>query len=246
MHNPWEIYDRLIAPIDADITVDEVGETERVVEVTSSEGNVGRALRMPTDSRPPLFSGNMRGASLRTIAELAKSWNFAEAAYGMAAINAWWGAKERALSNGFTEMEEPTFQSLFDPYAEAVRGKRVGIIGHFPFARAALPDAGEILILERTLRPGDYPDSACEYVLPECDYVFITGSSFVNKTLPRLLELCANPYTVVVGPSTPCAPLILEYGADTVLGFTSVPAPDPEAARMGDGTWYGTRLKLEK
>ena len=42
-------------------------------------------------------------------------------------------------------------------------------------------------ILERDPVLGDYPDSACEYILPEQDYVFITGMTLVNKTLPHLL-----------------------------------------------------------
>ena len=75
-------------------------------------------------------------------------------------------------------------------------------------------------MLERSLNEGDYPDSAAEYILPECDYVFITGSAFVNKTAPRLLELSRESFNVVLGPSTPLAPVLLEdYGVSQVTGM---------------------------
>lgn len=58
--------------------------------------------------------------------------------------------------------------------------------------------------------------------MPECDYVFISGSAFVNKTAPRLLELSRDSFNVLVGPSTPLAPLLLEdYGVSMVTGMVS-------------------------
>lgn len=72
---------------------------------------------------------------------------------------------------------------------------------------------------ERVPRPGDHPDTACEYLLPECDYVFISSSSFVDKTAPRLLELSRRAHTVLVGPSTPLPPMLFDYGVDTTTGF---------------------------
>ena len=77
---------------------------------------------------------------------------------------------------------------------------------------------------------GDYPDSACEYLLPDMDYVFISGSAFVNKTMPRLLTLASNAHTVVLGPSTPASPALLHAGATTVISFASA-----HPARLEDG-----------
>ena len=110
------------------------------------------------------------------------------------------------------------------------RGKRVAVIGHFPFAAAAMPDAAQLNILERNVLDGDYPDPACEYLLPEMDYVFISGSAFVNKTMPRLLALAADAHTVVLGPSAPASPAILAAGATTVMSFASA-----HPARLEDG-----------
>lgn len=243
MNSAWEIYDRLIEAIDPNVKVTRAENVGPCSEVTSSENSIGRALIMPSDSRPRIFAGgSMEGRSLKDIAVLAKSWNFDEASFGMAAVNAWWGQEERALGNGFEKMKSLMFRELFDPYAEETAGKTVGVIGHFPFVFDALPQAGQIYVLERAVRPGDYPDSACEYLLPECDYVFITGSAFVNKTIPRLLSLSRRAHTVVVGPSAACAPFLAEYGVDTVLGFTSSLMPAGKKAIMGNGRMYGARL----
>ncbi len=99
----------------------------------------------------------------------------------MAAVNAYHSHPVRALAHGFRPCKENNWARTFHPYAPLVAGKRVAVIGHFPFAAAAMPDAAELNILERNVLEGDYPDSACEYLLPEMDYVFISGSAFVTR-----------------------------------------------------------------
>ena len=148
----------------------------------------------------------------------------------MAAVNAYHSHPVRALAHGFTPCKENNWARTFHPYAPLVAGKRVAIIGHFPFAPAAMPDTAELNILERNVLDGDYPDSACEYLLPEMDYVFISGSAFVNKTMPRLLALASDAHTVVLGPSAPASPAILQAGATTVMSFASA-----HPARLEDG-----------
>ena len=160
-----------------------------------------------------------------------KSWNLAEASIGQAAINSWYSREETAVVHGFEPTGEgTTWRQVFDPYREMVVGKKVAVIGHFPFAEAALATAGEYICLERNLQPGDWPDSACEYLLPECDIVFISSSSFVNKTAPRLIELSRHAHTVLVGPSTPLSPMLLDSGVDTITGFVAARSlSDPDA-----------------
>ena len=205
MTSPWDLYDELIDEIPADLTATSINTEGKWRRVSSSDSGVGMAFGMNVQSHPRAVSdpAELLGRPLRDVAALAKSWNFEDAGLGVAAINA---------------------------YAPLVADKRVAIIGHFPFAPAALPDAGELIVLERNLFDGDYPDSACEYLLPEMDYVFISGSAFVNKTIPRLLELAEAAHTIVLGPSTPASPALLRAGATTVLSFASA-----HAARLEDG-----------
>lgn len=234
MSHPWELYDHLIDQIPADVRVTSAVRNGQWCRVSSDEGGCGMAFNFPVESRPrQCVDEDLVGMPLRDAAALARSWNFAEAGIGMAALNAWYANPDRALASGFTPTLMNNFAHLFDPWAENSRGKRVGIIGHFPFAPRALPHVGELLVFERSLRDGDYPDSAAEYLLPTCDIVFITGSAFVNKTAPRLLELSREcPEVIVVGPSTPASTALLEAGATSVLPFVCA---DGSALEQGLG-----------
>ena len=95
---------------------------------------------------------------------------------------------------------------------------------------------------------GDYPDSASESLLPECDYVFITGSSFVNKTIPRLLELSRNATTVMIGPSTPASPILFDYGVDVITAFACDQGALLDEALDGNllGGMYEAGMRVER
>ena len=101
--------------------------------------------------------------------------------------------------------------------AEAT-GKKVAVIGHFPGLRM-LRQHCDMCILERNPQPGDLPDAAAEYVLPEQDIVFVTGTTFINKTITRLLELTQKAKVFMVGPSTPMHPLLFRHGFASLSGL---------------------------
>ncbi len=73
---------------------------------------------------------------------------------------------------------------------------------------------------ERNPLEGDLPDFAAEYVLPEQDhYIFITGTALTNKTMPRLLELCAQATVALVGSTgAPLVPWWFDLGVDILAG----------------------------
>ncbi len=222
MRDPWEIYDQLIDAIPNGVTVVAAATGPKWSRVASSIGSVGMALALQGDTRPSVMPElDYREASLRELAELSKSWNLAEASVGLAAINCWYSKPEVAHGSGFGRCPANTWREVFDPYADEVAGKVVSVIGHFPFAPDCMSKASELHMLERHPQPGDYPDSACEYLLPQSDYVFISGSAFVNKTMPRLLELAEASTTVVLGPSTPLSVQLFDYGVDIITGFVA-------------------------
>lgn len=225
MADPWELYDVLLDAIPMDITVTAANTGLQWSRVASSEGGIGMAYTTPARTRPPTYhEPSFVGARLRDIAVLVKSWNFAEASIGMAAINAYYSQPDRAQANGFHRSRDNTWLRVFDPFSELVTGKTVVVVGHFPFAPQPLAAAKELIVLERSPRAGDFPDPACEYVLPRCDYAFMSSSAFVNKTAPRLLALAADATTIAVGPSTPLSPALFDYGVDVITGFVS-PTP---------------------
>ena len=74
------------------------------------------------------------------------------------------------------------------------------------------------------------------------DYVFISGSAFVNKTMPRLLALASEAHTVVLGPSAPASPAILQAGATTVMSFASAHPEDRPLLSSPEGVTLVARI----
>jgi len=214
----WELYDALLEQIPRHLTVtDSLAGTVWTAMRTS--GGVGLAMTTAGRTRPPLIRGDLRGRPLIDMAARVKSWNYIEAGLGMAAINAYFNQCEVFGRNGGQPSADGRNEDAFTASYEEIAGKRVCVVGHFPFLERRLCDICELSILERQPQTGDYPDPACEYLLPEADYVFITGSALINKTMPRLLELSKRAKTTLVGTSVPLSPVLFDFGADCLAGF---------------------------
>ena len=132
----------------------------------------------------------------------------------MAAVNAFYNTPARLEQLGAYEPFDNNCTDGVD-----LKGKRIGVIGHLNMPSSVYDQAKEVLILERNPRPGDYPDSACDWILPQCDVVIMTASTLVNKTLPHLLDLCQNAYTILAGPSCPMCPQLLDLDIDRIAGL---------------------------
>ncbi|AZN29598.1 hypothetical protein EJO69_04195 [Flaviflexus salsibiostraticola] len=222
--NAWALYDDLIDGISPSATVRDYQSNPIWTWVEASDATVGVAMTINVRSRAGIREASLIGRPLREAAMLIRSWNLVESSIGVAAINAWYNVPSRADACG----ERVPASGAFDIYADMIEGKRVATIGHFPFIEKRLETAGELTIIERNPRRGDYIDSAAEYLLPEQDIVFITGSTMVNKTLPRLLELARGAYVVLTGPSTPLSPVLYDYGVD---GLSGMIISDPTALK---------------
>lgn len=215
----WELYDALLDPIPEDITVMETCMGSHWIGVRTSEGGLGLAMRINSTTIPQMVKGDYTGMSLKKLAQAAKSWNFIEAGYGIAAINGYYNHPERVAALGIDLTRPSMANEAFQKYRDELAGKKAAVVGHFPYLEHLLAPVCDLSIVERKPREGDYPDPACEYLLPEQDYVFITGSALVNKTLPRLLQICRTKFVVIVGPSVTLAPRLFDFGADDLSGF---------------------------
>lgn len=219
----WKIYNELISGIPQDLVVDELicGKEYCYVRSDDSAGMTGaRTL----STRASTFAKNMIGAPLVEVAECVKSWNFTEASAGLAAINAYYNNPKQARDNGVEFSDSKRVEDrIFDPFIMSqneVRGKKVAVIGHFPHLEQLMEPICDFSIIEWEPKDGDYPISAAEYILPDCDYVYLSNACFINKTLPRFLELSKNATKItIVGPGTPLAPSLFAYGVDTLSGF---------------------------
>lgn len=150
-------------------------------------------------------SGRLNEKNALELSEYIKSWDFTEASIGLAALNS---------------LLEPEGErkDAFDFLDEVVsEEKKIGIIGYFPWAEK-MKHKKNVWVLERKPPEGVYPDTSCEFILPKCDFVLITGSALVNKTLPRLLKLSKDAFTMVLGPSTPFSSKLFDYGVDAIAG----------------------------
>ncbi|KLU64530.1 hypothetical protein DEAC_c34760 [Desulfosporosinus acididurans] len=219
----WELYDALIEGIPEDYLIDELVCGYHYSYVRSGEGS-GVAAGRFYDQRMPMFSKNLLGAPLREVAACVKSWNLIEAALGAAALNAYYNNPQVARDNGVEFSDAQRVEDRrYDPFImsqNVVKGKRVVVVGHFPYLENLLEPVCDFSIIEWDPLEGDYPMPACEYLLPEADYAYLTCTALVDKTLPRLLALTENAVRVsLVGPATPLAPVLFDYGVDELSGF---------------------------
>jgi uncharacterized protein len=212
----WNLYDHLISA---------VPETAEVVDCLAGLNwflvrslGVGVAMRPLETAGALRDAGHLGGMKLRDLAMWVKSWNEYEAAMGLAAINAALNAPQIVRETCAGRLNESQNQDIFTCMREHMRGKRVAVIGHF-IGLERVAEICDLSILERRPQPGDLPDSACEYVLPDQDIVIMTATALINKTMPRLLALSQGAHIIVAGPTTPLHPLMFDYGIEVLGGL---------------------------
>jgi len=143
------------------------------------------------------------------LAQMAYSASILEAAIGMATINSLLDIDvETCLDLNAREL-----------IAEKGKGKRIAIVGHFPFIPKLREDAKQLWVIEKNPREGDFTEAEAENFIPQADVVGITGTAFTNHTLDSLFALC-NPkaYVIVLGDTTPLSPILFDYGVDAISG----------------------------
>ncbi|RNL19481.1 hypothetical protein DMP07_07235 [Slackia faecicanis] len=248
--DPWELYDRLIDGVPEGIAVRDYSLGLHWTYL-DAECGCGVAWTMKGGKIGSRKHPDLRGSDLKSVARLAKSWNFEEATLGVAALNAWYSRKElldplgavyeapKALARDERKRE------AFGEFTPHMKGGKVAVIGHFPHVTELAERCDELTVLERSCSEGDLPDPACEYVLPSQDVVFITGTTTTNKTLPRLLELSRDSLCILTGPSVVASPILFDYHADVLAGSV---VNDPEktsfAVRSGQGRLFGEAVQM--
>ena len=187
-HDFFALYDALVDGVKSPDPIEyaRLGERWALIETASASG-----MAMFTEGRSiaPLFP-SMEGLPLREAAEAVKSWNLEEASLGLAAANAFYNTPERVEALGaLTSMESYSTEGI------DLRGMTVGIIGHMRGPKGLHEQASAVYTLERAPQEGDYPDSACDLLLPRCEIVILTG------------------------PSVPLCPALLDCGIDRIAGM---------------------------
>src|SRR4030042_1921625 len=162
----------------------------------------------PSHERGVRDVGSLTQRTALELAEYARSDSLLEASIGMATINS------------LIEVDESKFveKNAFEILLEKGEGKNVAVVGHFPWIPRLRGKVGNLWVLEQRARDGDLPAQEAERVLPLCDVVGITGTSFINHTLEGLLNLCKKAYIVIIGPTTPFSSILFDHGVDVICG----------------------------
>jgi uncharacterized protein (DUF4213/DUF364 family) len=180
------------------------------------------------DKSPVNEAGNLGEYEPEKLARLSLSTSSLEAAIGLATINS------------LIEVDESRCEELnaADLIARKGEGRKVAIIGHFPFIPRLRKVVEELWVIEKRPQEGDFGEAESEMLIPQADVVGITGTAFTNNTIGHLLELC-NPdaYVVVLGGTAPLSPVLFDYGISAVAG-TLVTDPDKVLRCVSQGATF--------
>lgn len=161
------------------------------------------------DKTPVSDAGMLLGKDAATLARMANSLSQMEAAIGMAAIN----------SLIEVDKKHCTELNAGDLLAKKGEGKKVAIVGHFPFVARLKKEVKTLSVIEKNPLEGDFAEADAEDIIPQADVVGITGTAFTNKTIEHLIELCSpEAYVVILGGTAPLSPVLFDYGIDAVSG----------------------------
>ena len=216
MKNPKEFYDLLIDHARSDAKVSGVclGQVWTYCKSEQNEGcHLGLAMSPPQTSRTLSFPGTLVGKTLTELASWVNEWESCKATVGMAAINCSLNSQPLMTAQRLGAGN----LAVFEHFLPQLHGKKVVVIGRYPGIDAYQTQLN-LTILERQPQGNDYPDPACEFLLSEADWVFISGSTIPNKTFPRLAQLSKYATTVLMGPTVPWLPQLAEFDIDYLAG----------------------------
>ena len=238
-----QILDDLISTLNFDAPVQEI--RQGVFHTGVLTRHCGLAATLPRDAlrqQPPLVKepGTLCERSAGDLVKLAHSNSILEAAIGMAAINSLLDVDEADM----------VVLNAGEVIADKGEGRRVAIVGHFPFIPNVRRLAAELWVIEKNPKEGDLPETDAERVLPQADVVAITGTAITNHTLDGLLRLCKpEAFVILLGDTTPLSPILFDYGVDALAG-TRVTDPDLALKCLSQGANFrqikGTRRLLWK
>lgn len=153
--------------------------------------------------------GRLCGTSAHDLAQRLVSSACLERSLGMAAVNS-------LITRPTPDWQEGDVLAYMK---SRFAGARVGMVGHFPFAPEIKSWAGEFHIVEKRPVEDDLSEDEGFAWLGRCDAVIITGVTLLNDTLPRLIRAAPQAWKLMLGPTVPMHPLLLDLGIDALAGI---------------------------
>jgi uncharacterized protein (DUF4213/DUF364 family) len=157
--------------------------------------------------------GSLTDMTAFELARLSLSENITEASLGLAALNSLIGVDiDKCVNIDGLEL------------AFKIGGnKNISVIGHFPFVERLGKVAKNLWVIEKHPGLGDYPEDTSRDYLPMSDIIVISGTTLINHTLPSILALCPEgSVKILLGPTTPMATALFDYGIDALAGSTVI------------------------
>ena len=166
---------------------------------------------LPSEGKQVERAGDLLPTGARTLAKLSFSSFVVEASIGMAAINSLIPVDE-SLCEEMNALTEIITQG---------KGKRIAIIGHFPFVKKLRAEAKKLWVFELPGRahPEDFVGEETTTLLPQAEVVAVTSTTLINHTLGNILKwIEPNAFKLMLGPSTPLSTVLFDYGFDAISG----------------------------
>ncbi|MBW2137662.1 MAG: DUF364 domain-containing protein [Deltaproteobacteria bacterium] len=233
-----KVLDDLISTLDFNATVRDI--RQGVFHTGVLTRYCGLAATLPRDAlkqEGPLVKepGFLLDKTPRELAQMAYSESILEASIGMATINSLLGVDPDSCIE----------LNAAEVILEKGEGKKVAIVGHFPFLPRIREKADALWVIEKNPREGDFEEAQADSLIPKADVVAITGTSLTNHTFVHLLELCdPKAYVIMLGDTVPLSPVLFDYGVHALSG-TRVVDPDLALKCVGQGANFrqikGTR-----
>jgi uncharacterized protein (DUF4213/DUF364 family) len=215
--------DLLLASLQADAPARQVlvGAfwTAVILDTDPPRCGLASTLRSPAHEAgdPPVArAGQLPEQSGRELAGLLRSPSTVKASIGMAALNALLEVGERTCTEA----------NAREVILRRGSGRRVTLVGHFPFVGQVRQVAAECWVLELQPHPGDLPAGQATEVLPQAAVVALTGTSLTNHTFDDLIGLCRpDAFVIRLGGSAPLTAALFGCRADAIAGTRVVDVP---------------------
>lgn len=185
-------------------SIDEVIVGLTIAAVSLDDGSIGTCLilheEMETLSEVVFDPKEIKGMPAVDMAKWAtdRTEHPLRRTVAMAAIN----ACSTALSFSKTDEVDASMS------VEVNSNDTVAVIGYIRSLVNKLKDkVKKVIVYDNGEKENVYPSETQEVLLPSCDIVYITGTTFVNNSIDQLLALCQNAREIIiVGPTTPMFP----------------------------------------
>jgi hypothetical protein len=170
-------------------------------------------------------AGHLTALSARELAENVMEPPSPARSIGLAALNA-------ILPSPGGDCTDQNASELLRAFG---KGKRIGIVGWFPFIPALQADGFDLDVFEKDPATGFAVTPARASRLGACDLLCITAATLVNGTLDAILEAVRpDAGKILVGPSAPLCRDLLDLGWDAVCG-ARVEQADPVLRIIQEG-----------